>query len=96
MSIAEFYLEYGLDPSDPNHMDRFLADQAAGIDRDYYGVSSGADGGAHAGGWQPEEGVLRRCVGCSRAQPKAAFSKTQWAKGVSASRCRSCVGGDGA
>ena len=49
MSIAEFYIEYGLDPSDPNHMDQFLADQAAGIDCDYYGVSSGGNGGAHAG-----------------------------------------------
>ena len=95
MSIAEFYIEYGLDPSDPNHMDQFLADQAAGIDCDYYGVSSGGNGGAHAGDWQPEVGVLRRCVGCSRAQPKAAFSKTQWAKGASASRCKACVGGDG-
>ena len=27
MSIAEFYMEYGLDPSDPNHMDDFLNQQ---------------------------------------------------------------------
>ena len=27
MSIAEFYLDHGIDPSDPNHMDKFFSQQ---------------------------------------------------------------------
>ena len=27
MSIAEFYLDHGIDPSDPDHMDKFLSQQ---------------------------------------------------------------------
>jgi hypothetical protein len=30
MSIAEFYLDYGLDAEDPDHMNKFLAAYAPG------------------------------------------------------------------
>ena len=30
MSIASFYIDYGIDPSDPNHLDSFLSGLAEG------------------------------------------------------------------
>jgi hypothetical protein len=38
MSIAEFYLDHGIDPGDPDHMDKFLASQFPDFDHDEHPV----------------------------------------------------------
>ena len=45
MSIAEFYLDYGLDAEDPDHMNKFLADQFGDGGRRRGGGRGGGGGG---------------------------------------------------
>ena len=40
-SIADFYIDNGIDPSDPHHMDSFFASHALG---DYYSQESEEEG----------------------------------------------------
>ena len=45
MSIADFYVEYGIDPSDPNHMDRVCAlGRGYDYDEGEEGAESSGDG----------------------------------------------------